>query len=91
MSVYAAFDEGPGVQVASNKGWGDICRLINIYGGRYSKQLAATGVCEHMGLLVDELRELMAHASESEESTLEGLIEALEGQELVLITDGMQT
>lgn len=97
MSVYAAFDDGPGDQVASNRGWGDFCRWVDSLPASYGKlkRLVEDGQAKTAGLsdlLEDALRE--HGAPHDVETTVAGFIALLDSAEedadAVFVTNGGQ-
>lgn len=90
MSIYATNDEIH-EQIASNKGWRDVCRYAEEQGGPLA-ELCETGIFEPAKELYSQIRMLRAPDDPTVTATLRGLqvfIRKMHADDPVLITDGM--
>lgn len=91
MSIYATFDENPGEQIASNKGWGDFCRWGQTVGGVIGT-LANTGEAKVEPLLAALESENTPADVSGLNDTVAGFVNLLKNnasESHVFITDGM--
>lgn len=74
MSVYSEFTNGSGEDVASNKGWADVCRYVEgLPNCQELKQLVIYGWSEDLNSLSADLVLAISEASGEVKSTLTGL------------------
>jgi hypothetical protein len=95
MSVYAALDENPGEQIASNKGWGDFGRWVDRLDVKCYWELVHLreyGWCQHLPTLGRLLRAaLKADKPAPDVATVAtALLSVIKGQNdcVLVITDG---
>lgn len=98
MSIYASFDEHPGEQFASNRGWGDFVRWAEgLDAETFPRvvQLVEHGHAADVASLADELEKAAAAATpdaEGLDATIAALIHLFRANtsaEAVFINDGM--
>lgn len=94
MAIYFEFGNGEQVQVATNGGWGAVCRAVEKSGG--GKNVAAlidTGEAESIAELAEEFAEVTV-SDDSTQQTLAGIVDTLQSHEdqedSLVVSDGMR-
>lgn len=97
MSLYATFDETPGVQIASNRGWSDLVGWtdeLDIENYETLIHLTDYGWTNNLSYLLQEIRKAVekhAPTAEGLDKTIADLVELIDAnkdKEAIFITDG---
>lgn len=92
MAIYFEFGNGEQLQVASNVGWGDVRRTIEIQDIEGLKGLVGTGEADSVSEILEHFANLNS-PDESTQKTIDGIVDILVDHEdhddSVVVTDGM--
>ena len=88
MAYEIANADGPLDQFASNQGYADL--IAAVQAGKYPalRSLLDHGASEHVPEVVEDLDALIDASDDDVAHTAEGLRDLIDGQELIVITDG---
>ena len=88
MAYEIANADGPLDQFASNQGYADL--IAAVQAGKYPalRSLLDHGASEHVPEVVEDLDALIEDSDDDVAHTAEGLRDLIDGQELIVITDG---